>query len=161
MANEILHIGGWLDGDNNMAPKALPHVAGMPAKVTADGYDLAKLPSEAIGTFKNDQRVTKSTGTVVGDQILADGPFPCTVVKGANKHKMTGGVLPDGTTAYPYEFPPTGGGGKWAPGQKVYVSTNGKWDNAPAAANDPAFGSVEQEGAPAVVTDGLIVTLSF
>lgn len=160
MANEVIYIGGYVDGDGNMSPKALPHVAGQPAKITADGYDLAKTPAEAAGTFKNDQRVTKSTGTVVGDQILADGPFPCTVVKGANKHKLTAGVLPDGTKDLPFEFPPSGGG-KWIPGQKLYVSAKGKWDNSPAAANDPSFGVVEQDGAPATADDPLIVSLSF
>lgn len=155
MACEILHPqGAYLDGEEKLSASAGDYVAGMPAKVTSSGIDVALTPATVNGLMKNDKSV--DAGVKVGPQV-GDTPdqsdLRCTVVKGSYKVKLSQGKLLAGTYAAPFAYPPTGGGGVWSKGDKLYVNGSGKWDNAAASGGDPSFGIVTK--APASATDTL------
>lgn len=159
MACEVLFLeGGYLDGEPLLSATAADYVAGQPVKITSTGYDVALLPADVLGMFKNDK--SQDAGPLVGPQVgdaPASGSISCTVIKGTVKVKMTTGTKKDLTTTTPFAFPPTGNAGVWAVGQKLFVSATGKWDNAAAAGGDPDFGVVEL--APAAATDPLEATM--
>lgn len=155
MGLEVLQIGGWLDGDLRLKDAPTDYVAGMAAKITSTGADVATAPGDVIGVFKNDKRDDMAGGPEVGDAPVT-GDLDTTIVMGSNKVKMTPGVLPSGTVAAPFVWPGTAGGG-WAVGDKMYVTTGGKWDNAPAAGGEPHFGHVIE--APASATGTLVALL--
>lgn len=153
MACEGLFIG-HLDGEGLLSSTAADYVAGQPVKNTATGLDVALLPAGVIGMFKNDK--SQDAGPLVGPQVgdaPASGSISATVLKGNVKVKLTTGTKKDLTTTQPFAFPPSGGGGVWAIGDKMYVSATGKWDNAAAAGGDPDFGIVSLP--PAAATDPL------
>lgn len=154
MACEILHPqGSYIDGEQKLYASAADYVAGQPAKNTANGVDIALTPATCNGIMKNDKYV--DANAKVGPQV-GDTPdqtdLRCTVVKGPFKVKLTTGRLLAGTYAAPFVYPGSGGGG-WAVGDHLYVSSGGKWDNQAAVGGDPSFGTVTK--VPASATDSL------
>jgi hypothetical protein len=154
MALELLHPqGAYLDGEEKLASAAADYVAGQPAKVTATGLDIALTPATVSGLMKNDKSIDANAkvGPQVGD-TPDQSDLRCTTVHGTIKVKMTPGRTLAGTTVTPFVYPGTGGGG-WAKGDKLYVNSAGKWDNAAQTGGDPDFGTVTK--APASATDSL------
>ena len=149
MSLEVLQLTGWIDGDHAIDTAGTDHVAGQPARLTANGWVLALNPEDVGGLFKNDMAVDVAGGPQAADAV-ASGYAKGAVLCGHNKVKMTPGKLKTGAVSAAWVFPGTN---TWDVGDRVFVTAAGKWDNAPAALNDPPFGYVTK--APASATDSL------
>lgn len=167
MAVEVLSTGGYYDGDGPLDPTtATTVVGGMPAAISATGYKETTSPSAFAGLFKstsvdevarsltiNDVAVTSGMIAQAADATHQGGAqlaLSCTIIKGACKVRF----YTDGLDASPFVWPGTTGGG-WAVGDKIYVNSGGKWDNAVQTARDVAFGRVVKAATSA--TDDMIV----
>jgi hypothetical protein len=149
MACKVLQLSGWLDGEHPIDTAGTDHVAGQAAKLTASGWELALLPKDVLGVFKNDM-----VDEVAGGPQAADAPAAGysngTVVMGENKLELSPGFLKTGATQTPFKYPGTH---TWAIGNRIFLATDGTWDNAPGTTNDPPFGVVTKP--PTSATDTL------
>lgn len=161
MATNIRFMQGCrIDGERTLASGAADYVAGMAAKITATGLDVALTPATVDGIFKNDKSVDASAkvGPMAGD-TPDQSALNASVAKGNFQVELTRGKLLAGTYAYPFASPPTGGGGLWTVGDKMYVNGSGKWDNAAAAGGDPSFGTVVEVVGTAATPDAIVADL--
>lgn len=160
MAVEILHTGGFADGERTLnTGVATAYVGGQPAKITASGAELAvgtsnTEASKVIGIFKNARTLDTSGGVQLNDAVIAttDAPVNATLLTGDHQLRMftrTG-------DAAPFVWPGTAGGG-WAVDNELFVNTTGFWDNAPQNVGDKAHGRVVK--APTSATDDLIADM--
>lgn len=159
MGCEVLFLEGcYIDGEQPLYASAADYVAGMAAKNTANGVDVASSHATVNGIMKNDGSVDQNArnSPQVGDSTDTSD-LRCAVIKGVAKVKMTPGTLRAGTVAAPFIFPGSAGGG-WAVGNKMYVTAAGKWDNTPIASEQP-FGTVTK--IPASATDSLEADMVF
>lgn len=152
MACEVIHIGGIIDGDENLDPASGDYVAGQPCEITAAGVKVTSSDAAFHGILKND----KSEDISGGPQAVDTQPnSPAVlqqdtgVVLGPNKVRLTPGRLAAGTLATPFVYPGAGAG--WVVGNQVYNNGAGKWDNTGTTAR----GRVTK--APASATDDMIV----
>jgi hypothetical protein len=155
MAIKALQLAGWIDGDNELYVSGTDHVAGQPAKLTDNGWELALLPSAVLGVFKNDMADELKNAPQAVDARV-DSMVPAAVLMGINKVELSAGKLKDKSVQTPFAFPPTSNGA-WGKGDRLYVSATGFWDNHPAAVDDPAFGLVVKPATSA--TDTLEVVM--
>ena len=145
MSMEALFLeGGFIDGERTLATAAADYVAGMAAKITVNGVDVAVTRNTTLGLFKNDKGVDGSTksGEQVGDAPVA-GTKKASILQGSILVKMTRGTLLAGTTSTPWKLTPSGGGGNWTVGDDLFVAADGRWDNAPQATELPLGSVVE------------------
>lgn len=155
MAAEVLLFGMGIDGDLPL-DVTTPHTAylgGQALSIDADGLDLAGSVVSVIGLAKNDSTEDDVQGPQVDD---AQSPEfqSASVIPGGQKVRLS--QLAAGDV---FQFPPSGGGGVWLPGQEIFLDVAGgnNWDNAAATAGDGAFGRVVK--APASATDDMHVYL--
>lgn len=160
MAVEILHTGGFADGERTLnTGVATAYVGGQPAKITASGAELAvgtsnTEASKVVGIFKNARALDTSGGVQLNDVSVAttDAPVLSTLLTGDHQLRLfsrTG----DGA---PFVWPGTGGGG-WAVDDEIFVNTTGLWNNAAQNGGDKAHGRVVK--APTSATDDMVVDM--
>ena len=152
MAAEILHFGGYIDGDQPRDPASADYVAGQPLELTAAGAAVSTTDANFAGIFKNDKSEDDESGPQAADAAVSTDLDTGRIV-GTNSVRMTTGTRADGTEDQPFVFPGTGGGG-WAIGDQIFNDASAKWDNNGAGA---ARGRVTK--APASATDDLIVDM--
>lgn len=159
MALEVLHYGGYIDGDLPRKTSPTDYVAGMAAKITTTGVDVATTPATFLGLFKNDKSEDDRIAPQAADAVVST-QVGVGVVIGTNKVRMTPGVLAadvsTGTKTNPYVWPGSAGGG-WNAGDLIYVQSSGKWDNQVQTGGDPAFGVVTR--APTASGDEMHVAM--
>jgi len=148
MGAEVLHFGGFIDGDEIQDPATPDYVAGNPVQITATGAARSTDDAEFVGIFKNSKSEDDASGPQAADALSGD--VSCGIIIGANKVIMSPGVNAAGATVAPFVFPGTGGGG-WAVGDELHLDGSGDWDNAAGGA---ARGRVTK--IPASATDTLI-----
>lgn len=156
MALEVLHYGGFIDGDGNLDPASGDYVAGMPCEITSAGAKLHTSATNAAfhGLFKNDK--SEDNGAGVGPQAADTTPTTgenqpdVGIVLGTNKVRMSPGILKTGVTDAPFVWP--GSAHAWTEGDELFVNAAGKWDNQ-ATAGSTARGRVTK--APISATDDL------
>jgi len=154
-----LFVGGYLDGERKASAALLAATwpSGAAVTWTANGY-VAAAPNDFCGVaMRGSTELSDQTGYVENaPQNTAAIPTNVPVAFGPNKFRMLGTLIA-GATVYPFLQTPAGG--VWAVGNKVYLTAAGKYDNAPVAGTDRAYGVVDAVIGPAAAATGLELSL--
>lgn len=148
MGIEILHFGGFQDGDEVMNPAIAAHVGGAACEIGPSGLNLPTNVDNIMGLFKNNRSEDLAQQPEVNDSPVA-ADISATYISGGNKVRMYQASIDANP---PFQFP--GSAGAYAKGQLLYWNISlGRWDNAAEAGGDQSFGRITKP--PASATDDL------
>jgi len=138
----VQFLGGFRDGER--AASAALMAAGFPSGQalawTAAGWAKAAANDFIAVAMMGLDDVNIQSPLVEGTQQAGQTPnVPAAI--GTNMVHMEGSKV-NGTLATPFLATPTGGGGSWTVGDKIYLDGSNLFDNAPVAPTDVAYGEV-------------------
>ena len=148
-----------VDGERaaSVALMAAGFVSGQPLAWTASGW--VKGSAEDVVYFPMASRDDYLNQSPKIEDTQQDGTPVIGVVGGTNIARMEGGTS---LTVKSLPFKATPGSGNWTVGDKLYIASDGLWDNQPAGVGDPFYGEVNEiEGVASEATALVALITSF
>lgn len=138
----VQFVGGFRDGER--AASAALMAAGFPSGQalawTGSGWAKASANDYVAIAMMGLDDVNIQSPLIEGTQQAGQTPnLPVAI--GTNMILMEGSKV-NGTLSYPFLQTPTGGGGSWTVGDKIYLTAANLWNNTFILATDQAYGEV-------------------
>jgi hypothetical protein len=156
---DLMFRSNILDGERaaSEALMAAGFVSGQPLAWTGSGYvkadpgDVIYIPLVSRDDLLNQSPKIEKTAQA-GSPVMG-------VVGGTNIFRMEGGVS---LTVRSLPFKATPSSGNWTVGDKLYIASDGLWDNQAAGVGDPFYGEVNAiEGDTDDATALVVIATSF
>lgn len=154
---EVRFRGGYLNGERAVSTALMTakFPSGKPLAWAAGGW-VAAVPGDYIAVaLMGSDHVLNQSPMIESTRQAGSPVLP--VAQGLCEFRMEGCEVADVLTL---PFLATPGLGSWTPGDLLYISATGKWDNVVAVAGDPSYGEVVSVEGAATAATALVVTLS-